>query len=143
MNSEEMKLLKIIAADMQELKSDVSELKSDVSELKSDVSELKSDVSTLKSDVSELKSDVSTLKSDVSELKSAVSELQSDVRSIDRRLTRVELKVENEIEQSIRFLAEGHTGLVEKFGNVPGDIEEIKESVSILKFVQHAMAKNM
>ena len=115
MNSEEMKLLRIIAADMQELKSDVSELKSDVSQLKSDVSELKS----------------------------AVSELQSDVRDIDRRLTRVELKIENEIEKSIRFLAEGHMGLVEKFGNVPGDIEEIKESVSILKFVQHAMAKNM
>ena len=143
MNSEEMKLLQNIAADMQGLKSDVAELKSDMQEVKKDVAELKSDVAVLKSDVAELKSDVAVLKSDVAELKSDVAVLKSDVANIDRRLTRVELVMENEISRSIRFIAEAHTGLFDKVSAMHDDVERIKDAVSILDFVQKQMAKSI
>ena len=57
------------------------------------------------------------------------------------RLKSVELTVENEIHRAIALIAEGHTSLFKKVNDMHDDVEEIKESVSILDFVQKQMAK--
>lgn len=72
------------------------------------------DVHELKSDVYELKSDVHELKSDVRELKSDVRELKNDTQGLKRRMTSVELTLENETNKGIKIIAEGHLDLVRK-----------------------------
>ena len=74
---------------------------------------------------------------------SDIKELKSDVTELKDRVAGVELILENETNKSIRFLSEGHGGLSAKVNNMRADVEEIKESVSILKFVQNAMAKQV
>ena len=71
-----------------------------------------------------------------------ILEIKLDVKSIDKRVKNVELTIENEIAKSIKLIAEGHMGLVEKTNNMHEDVEEIKESVSILNFLQKQMIKN-
>jgi chromosome segregation ATPase len=101
------------------------------------------DVSELKQDVSGLKQDVSGLKQDVSELKQDVSELKQDVSGLKQEIAKTNMIIETQIQKDIRILAEGHRGLVDRLWNVPDEIDEIKDSVSILKFVQTEMAKKV
>ena len=113
MNSEEMKLLLDLADGMNVLTNNVQKIVTDMQELKGDVKIIDR----------------------------RLTSVENTIEKIDARLTSVELTIENEISKSIKILAEGHMGLAEKAGNMHDDIEEIKDSVSILKFVQHAMAK--
>ena len=107
MNSEELELLKIIATDMQELKSDVQELKGDVKSIDK-----------------------------------RLTNVENTVEKMDVRLTNVELKIENEVIKGIKILAEGHGAMSKKLNNMHDDLEEVKESVSILNFLQKQMIKN-
>ena len=87
---------------------------------------------------------------------SMLETLTGKVDNIDNRLINVEdrlinvegdvisikVKIENEIEKNIRLLAEGHQGLVDRLWHVPDEIEDIKDSVSLLDFLQKQMIKN-
>ena len=80
---------------------------------------------------------------------SMLETLTGKVDNIDNRLINVEgdvisikVKIENEIEKNIRILAEGHQGLVDRLWHVPDEIEDIKDSVSLLDFIQKQMIKN-
>ena len=80
---------------------------------------------------------------------SMLETLTGKVDNIDNRLINVEgdvisikVKIENEIEKNIRILAEGHQGLVDRLWHVPDEIENIKDSVSLLDFIQKQMIKN-
>ena len=54
------------------------------------------------------------LKSDVIELKSDMCEVKSDVKDLKKRMTSVELTLENETNRNIRLVAEGHLDLYRK-----------------------------
>lgn len=79
--------------------------------LKSELSPIRQDIRELRCDVGELKEDVSELKKDVSELKEDVSILKEDMRETKKRVTNIELTLENETNHQIRLIAEGHLDL--------------------------------
>lgn len=58
--------------------------------------------------------DVKELKNDVTELKGDVTELKGDVAELKKRMSSVELTLENETNRNIRLVAEGHLDLSRK-----------------------------
>lgn len=64
--------------------------------------------------VLEMKTDMSQMKTDMQEMKSDISGLKSEMKTVNERLTKLELTLENEINHSIQLLAENHIDLVEK-----------------------------
>jgi len=84
-----------------------------------------------------------------SEVKEIIRPLENKIDNMDKRLSNVEkevvktnLIIENDIKPKIQLLAEGHKGLVERLWHTPDDIEEIKESISTINFIQREMAKS-
>lgn len=80
----------------------------------SEIQGMKQDVGELKQDVAGLKQDVGVLKQDVSELKQDTSQLKQDVARIDRRLTGLELHLENGTDKNIQLIAENFIELTKK-----------------------------
>jgi len=72
------------------------------------------ELQVVKGDVSVLKGDVSVLKEDVSVLKEDVSGLKDDVQRLDRKVSGIEIHLENVIDRNIRLVAEGHLDLSRK-----------------------------
>jgi len=91
---------------------------------------------TMQSGMENMQSDMKTMKDDMKTMK-------DDISNIKTRLTGVELTIENKINKNIQILKDGHQALVEKLWRLPEEIEDIQESVSILKFVQREMAKKI
>lgn len=75
-----------------------------IQDLKGDVTEVKTGVGEFKNDFAELKEDVAVLKEDVAELKAKVEKNTENIASI-------KVTQENEMQQSIKVVAEGHTRL--------------------------------
>ena len=84
-----------------------------------------------------------TIADDILEIKLDVKSIEKRVRNVENRLTGVELNIENNVSKSIKILAEGHSGMADKIGNMHDDVEEIKSAVSILDFIQKQMGKKL
>ncbi len=73
-----------------------------------------SEIQGMKQDVGGLKQDVGELKQDVAGLKQDTSQLKQDVARIDRRLTGLELHLENGTDKNIQLIAENFIELTKK-----------------------------
>ena len=93
---------------------------------------------------------IDPLKNDMQDMKSEMQDMKSDIKDIKERLTNVEeetrrtsLIVENKIEPALQALAEGYMPLVDKVRHVPEEIENLKDTVSLLDFVQKQLVKKV
>ena len=82
-----------------------------------------------------LQEDISGLKTDVSDLKTDVSGLKTDMVEVKDRLLGIELVQENQILPHFRLLAEGHTGIVERLGQ----LDELRDRVEDLNIETKAI----
>ena len=106
--------LEPIKADIVELKTDVAKLKTDVAELKTDVAELKADVAGLKAEVSQIKTDLQHLQAQQNVFETMLAQMKDRLDSLDGRMKRIELNMENNISKSIQLLAENHIETISK-----------------------------
>ena len=102
--------LDLILSGLQGVKDDVQGLKS----LKNDVQVLKDDMQGLRGEVQGLKGEVQGLKGEVQGLKGDVQGLKDDVQRLDRKVSGIEIHLENVIDRNIRLVAEGHLDLSRK-----------------------------
>ena len=105
----------------------------DIGDLKQDVGHLKQDVGHLKQDVSHLKQDVGNLKQDVGHLKQGQERLENEMATIKENVTATRVVIENEVERNIRFLADGHMGVVQRLDRIEPVVENIEDDVSVIK----------
>ena len=83
-----------------------------------------------------------SMKNDMNGMKNDMKDVKERLSNVEDKVLRINLAIENEIRPGIRLLAEGHKTLVDRLWHLPDEVEDIKESVSILKFVQEQMALN-
>ena len=79
---------------------------------------------------------IDPLKDDMQDVKERLGGVESEVRKTN-------LIIETEIRKHIQILAEGHQTLKERLWHLPDEVEELKESVSTIKFLQTTMAKDV
>ena len=107
--------------EVQSMKKDIWILKDDMKEVKEDVRILKEDVHTLKGEMKEVKEDIRILKEDVHTLKGEMKEVKEDVRILKedvqllkKKVTCIELHLENSTDHNIQLIAENFIDLTNK-----------------------------
>lgn len=65
-----------------------------------------------------------------------VGNLETGLKDVKHEVVKTNLTIENEIKPNIQIIKEGHQGLVEKLNNMNEKIEDIEESVIVLKVLQ-------
>ncbi len=100
--------------DIRILKDDMKEVKEDVRSLKDDVCTLKGEMKEIKEDVRILKEDVHTLKGEMKEVKEDIRILKEDVQLLKKKVTCIELHLENSTDHNIQLIAENFIDLTNK-----------------------------
>lgn len=100
--------------DIRILKDDMKEVKEDVRSLKDDVCTLKGEMKEIKEDIRILKEDVHTLKDEMKEVKEDVRILKEDVQLLKKKVTCIELHLENSTDHNIQLIAENFIDLTNK-----------------------------
>ena len=106
--------IRILKDDMKEVKEDVRILKEDVHTLKGEMKEVKEDVRILKEDVHTLKGEMKEVKEDIRILKEDVRILKEDVQLLKKKVTCIELHLENSTDHNIQLIAENFIDLTNK-----------------------------
>ena len=83
-----------------------------------------------------------SMANDMGDMKTDINDMKGRLATIEKNELKTNLIIENEIKHNIQLLAEGQKGLVDRLWNIPNEIEDIKESVSILDFIQKTMVQN-
>ncbi len=106
--------IRILKDDMKEVKEDVRSLKDDVCTLKGEMKEVKEDIRILKEDVHTLKGEMKEVKEDIRILKEDVRILKEDVQLLKKKVTCIELHLENSTDHNIQLIAENFIDLTNK-----------------------------
>ena len=89
----------------------------------------------------DIRNDIKDLKDDVKSLKSEMTDVKDRLADVERETRKANMIIENEIRRDIGLLKEAQSEIFNKVKYLPEEVEDVKESVSILKFVQAEMAK--
>ncbi|MCI9598067.1 MAG: hypothetical protein HFE75_12395 [Firmicutes bacterium] len=104
--------LKLIAEVVQQsVRQETQPIRDDIASLQADIKEVKADITELKADVAVLKDDMEGAKVDIMGLKNHMSVAQNDIKAI-------QVTLENETNQGVRIIAEGHMDLDRKLNTV-------------------------
>lgn len=96
------------------LLAEIRGTKDEVQSMKKDIRILKDDMKEVKEDVRSLKDDVCTLKGEMKEVKEDVRILKEDVQLLKKKVTCIELHLENSTDHNIQLIAENFIDLTNK-----------------------------
>ena len=99
---------------------------------------MRGDINELKADMAEVKNRVTNIETHVTNIETHVTNIETRVTNIETRVTKIEITQENVIVPKIQLLYEGHSSLLGKLDpleDVPEKVEDIQNSVSVLKYV--------
>ena len=99
--------LQAIAGLIQPLKDDMNIMKNDIKTLRNDIDVIKKDIDVMKNDIDDMKNDIDGMKNDIDGMK-------NDIKNLDKRVTSLEVHLENITDKNIRIIAEGHLDLNRK-----------------------------
>ena len=92
-------------------------LYNDMQAMKADMQAMKADMQTMKGDIQSLKVEMESVKADMQVMKGDIQSLKDEMHQVKERLTRLELKLENETNHNLQLLAENHISLVDKLND--------------------------
>ncbi len=96
------------------LLAEIRGTKDEVQSMKKDIRILKDDMKEVKEDVRSLKDDVCTLKGEMKEVKEDIRILKEDVQLLKKKVTCIELHLENSTDHNIQLIAENFIDLTNK-----------------------------
>ena len=82
--------------------------------LKDDMNIMKNDIKTLRNDIDVIKKDIDGMKNDIDGMKNDIDGMKNDIKNLDKRVTSLEVHLENITDKNIRIIAEGHLDLNRK-----------------------------
>ncbi len=106
--------LQAIAGLIQPLKDDMNIMKNDIKTLRNDIDVIKKDIDVMKNDIDDMKNDIDGMKNDIDGMKNDIDGMKNDIKNLDKRVTSLEVHLENITDKNIRIIAEGHLDLNRK-----------------------------
>ena len=116
-------LLREILTEMKTIKNEVANIQQDVGGLKEGQIQLQQDVGGLKEGQIQLQQDVGGLNEGQIQLRQDVGGLKEGQAKLDRRMDKVEIRLENEAFGSLRLLSENMTNLINHQAETDGSIK--------------------
>ena len=95
-------------------KEDLQAIAGLIQPLKDDMNIMKNDIKTLRNDIDVIKKDIDVMKNDIDDMKNDIDGMKNDIKNLDKRVTSLEVHLENITDKNIRIIAEGHLDLNRK-----------------------------
>lgn len=95
-------------------KEDLQAIAGLIQPLKDDMNIMKNDIKTLRNDIDVIKKDIDGMKNDIDGMKNDIDGMKNDIKNLDKRVTSLEVHLENITDKNIRIIAEGHLDLNRK-----------------------------
>ncbi|MCI8557935.1 MAG: hypothetical protein HFI19_09260 [Lachnospiraceae bacterium] len=87
---------------------------SELQGVKNNVQGLEGEQQGMKSDMQSMKSELQDMKSDMQGMKSELQDMKNNMQKLERKVTGIEVHLENVTDRNIRLIAEGHLDLSRK-----------------------------
>ena len=100
--------------DLQAIAGLIQPLKDDMNIMKNDIKTLRNDIDVIKKDIDGMKNDIDGMKNDIDGMKNDIDGMKNDIKNLDKRVTSLEVHLENITDKNIRIIAEGHLDLNRK-----------------------------
>ena len=95
-------------------KEDLQAIAGLIQPLKDDMNIMKNEIMTLRNDIDVIKKDIDGMKNDIDGMKNDIDGMKNDIKNLDKRVTSLEVHLENITDKNIRIIAEGHLDLNRK-----------------------------
>lgn len=133
----------IVGDDVASVKKDVGVLKEDVGVLKEEVKELREDVEVLKGDVGVLKVEVKELREDVEVLKEDVEVLKTDVNVLQKKVTKIELRMEQDALPRLQNIEACYTSTYRRYSDNVERFDQMEKDIELLKSIATEHSKQL
>ncbi|MCI5741093.1 MAG: hypothetical protein MR302_06200 [Lachnospiraceae bacterium] len=133
----------IVGDDVASVKKDVGVLKEDVGVLKEEVKELREDVEVLKEDVGVLKEEVKELREDVEVLKEDVEVLKTDVNVLQKKVTKIELGMEQDALPRLQNIEACYTSTYRRYSDNVERFDQMEKDIELLKSIATEHSKQL
>jgi len=95
----------------------------------------------MQTDMADMRTDMADMRTDMADMRTDITDMQTDITDIRTDLTKFALTQENDVLPRIQLLYEGQSELaagLKKLKDVPAQIEDIQNTVSVLKYAVKA-----
>lgn len=133
----------IVGDDVASVKKDLGVLKEDVGVLKEEVKELREDVEVLKEDVGVLKEEVKELREDVEVLKEDVEVLKTDVNVLQKKVTKIELRMEQDALPRLQNIEACYTSTYRRYSDNVERFDQMEKDIELLKSIATEHSKQL
>lgn len=133
----------IVGDDVASVKKDVEILKEDVGVLKVEVKELREDVEVLKEDMGVLKEEVKELREDVEVLKEDVEVLKTDVNVLQKKVTKIELRMEQDALPRLQNIEACYTSTYRRYSDNVERFDQMEKDIELLKSIATEHSKQL
>ena len=91
----------------------------------------------LEAGLNPIRADIAEMKGDIVEMKADIVEMKADIKDLQRRMVKVEVRLENDVQKSLQLLEEGHESICQMVnGRVPSRERQEKNEARIFALEQ-------
>jgi len=117
-------------ADMQSVNADMQSMKADMQSVNADMQSMKADMQSMKADMQSMKADMQSMNADMQSVNADMQSMNADMQIMNKKISGIELHLENTTDNNIKLIAEGHLDLSRKLDKAL-EIENEKELLLI------------
>jgi len=90
-----------------------------------------------------LKTDMQEMKTDMQDVKERLGSVENRLENVEHEVHKTNIIIENEIRTNIQKLVDGHIGLKDRLWHLPDEMEDVKDKVDFLEYVQKQMMEKV
>ena len=100
--------------DLQAIAGLLEPIYQEIGEMKTDIAGIKTEQGGMRAEFGEMKTEFGEMKTELGEMKTELGEMKTELGETNRRLTSLELHIENATDKNIQLLAENFVELTKK-----------------------------
>lgn len=100
-------LLQAIYNGMQSMDTEIQSMKSEIQMIKTETQSVKTEMQSMKAQMQSMDIEIQSIKAEIQSMK-------TEIKDMNKRLTSLELHIENSTDSNLKLLAENHVELIKK-----------------------------
>ena len=127
--------------DMADMRTDITDIRTDITDMRTDMTDMRTDITDMQTDITDMQTGMTTINKRLADMRTDMTDMRTDITDIRTDLTKFALTQENDVLPRIQLLYEGQSELaagLKKLKDVPAQIEDIQNTVSVLKYAVKA-----
>ena len=119
------------------MQQDMKTMKQDMNSMFATQNSMQQDINSMKQDMNSMFETQSGMKQDMNSMKQDMNSMKQDIANVQKEVTKINVKIENEIDRAISILCEGHEILNRKLDeniSMENRVEVLEHKVSAIEY---------